>query len=283
MLRRARPGTSPAAAPLHHRRHSAARWHQRDRGAVHRHRPDAVPPRRADLWPRPGARRGADAGSARAHPGGHHRGADHAHPRGRRPVRQGHGARPGGRLAFFGTPAAARAPFGTATLDEVYVLLDAAGGFPVGVPLSGRAGEEGSVRTDSAASPATPAVRAAVGQDAPPRRRRPPRSHPRRDLAVRQASGQTDRDLLPLPRPQEPPRRRPPAPPASPRPQPAATSTRSAGSPPQRQQPPPRPAPHGPVPERRPRLTRQLRTPHPRHNNLQKRNRCNDRKNPPPK
>lgn len=189
---------------------------------------------------------------------------------------------PGGRLAFFGTPAAARAHFGTATLDEVYVLLDAAGGFPVGVPLSGWAGEEGSVRTDSAASPATPAVRAAVGQDAPPHRR-PPRSHPRRDAAVRQASGQTDRDLPPLPRPQEPPRRRPPAPPASPRPQPAATSTRSAGSPPQRQQPPPRSAPHGPVPERRPRLTRQLRTPHLRHNNLQKRNRCNDRKNPPPK
>ncbi|HEY7277352.1 MAG TPA: ATP-binding cassette domain-containing protein [Trebonia sp.] len=78
---------------------------------------------------------------------------------------------PGGRLAFFGPPAAARAHFGTATLDEVYVLLDAAGDFPVGAPLSGQAEEEGSVRTDAAGSPAAPAVRAAAaGQDAPPRR-----------------------------------------------------------------------------------------------------------------
>jgi ABC-type multidrug transport system ATPase subunit len=35
---------------------------------------------------------------------------------------------PGGRLAFFGTPAAAREHFGTATLDEVYERLDGTGG-----------------------------------------------------------------------------------------------------------------------------------------------------------
>jgi ABC-type multidrug transport system ATPase subunit/ABC-type multidrug transport system permease subunit len=77
---------------------------------------------------------------------------------------------PGGRLAFFGTPAAARAHFGTGTLDEVYVLLDTAGDFPVGAPLSGQAEEEGRVRTDAADSPPAPAARAEAGQDAPPRR-----------------------------------------------------------------------------------------------------------------
>ena len=71
------------------------------------------------------------------------------------------------------------------------------------------------------------------------------------------------------------------APPASPRPPPAATETPTAGSPRRS-----RGLPHAqprvyPVPERQPHLTRQRRTASLRHNNLQKRNRCNDRKNPP--
>ena len=76
--------------------------------------PGAVLPRRADVRPRPGARRGADARAARAGRDGHHGGADHAHP-GRTPSKCDKVAvlAPGGRLAFFGTPAAARAYFGT--------------------------------------------------------------------------------------------------------------------------------------------------------------------------
>lgn len=76
---------------------------------------------------------------------------------------------PGGRLAFFGTPAAARAHFGTATLDEVYVLLDAAVDLPAAGHLAGQAGES-IVRTDAAGSPPAPAACAAAGRDAPPRR-----------------------------------------------------------------------------------------------------------------
>jgi hypothetical protein len=49
---------------------------------------------------------------------------------------------PGGRLAFFGPPAAARDHFGTATLDEVYELLDAGDGGPAAVaPPDGPAEE----------------------------------------------------------------------------------------------------------------------------------------------
>ena len=60
---------------------------------------------------------------------------------------------PGGRLAFFGPPAAARDHFGTATLDEVYELLDAGDGGPAAVaPRDG---------------PTPPGPRTGAGPDAP--------------------------------------------------------------------------------------------------------------------
>jgi ABC-type multidrug transport system ATPase subunit len=68
---------------------------------------------------------------------------------------------PGGRLAFFGAPAEARAHFGTGTLDEVYELLDRA---------DHADHEESIIRTGAADSPAAPGPRPAAGQDARARR-----------------------------------------------------------------------------------------------------------------
>jgi hypothetical protein len=68
---------------------------------------------------------------------------------------------PGGRLAFFGTPAAAREHFGTGTLDEVYELLDAADQHAAARPRDPQE-SEGVSRT-GAADP----VPAATGSPAP--------------------------------------------------------------------------------------------------------------------
>ena len=68
---------------------------------------------------------------------------------------------PGGRLAFFGAPTAAREHFGAGSLDEVYELLDRADGPP--------AGEIGP-RTDAADSPGPAPLLPRAGQDAGGRR-----------------------------------------------------------------------------------------------------------------
>jgi ABC-type multidrug transport system ATPase subunit/ABC-type multidrug transport system permease subunit len=68
---------------------------------------------------------------------------------------------PGGRLAFFGAPAAARDHFGTGTLDEVYELLDRAEGPPA---------KEIGVRTGAADSAGQAGLRPRAGQDAGARR-----------------------------------------------------------------------------------------------------------------
>jgi ABC-type multidrug transport system ATPase subunit len=80
---------------------------------------------------------------------------------------------PGGRLAFFGPPAAARDHFGTATLDEVYELLDAGDGGPAAVaPPDGPAeasddpAGEGSIRTEAADRGTPPGPRTGAGPDA---------------------------------------------------------------------------------------------------------------------
>jgi energy-coupling factor transporter ATP-binding protein EcfA2 len=73
---------------------------------------------------------------------------------------------PGGRLAFFGPPAAARDHFGTATLDEVYELLDAGDGRPPAAsPPDGPAGED-SIRTAAADRGTPPAPRPGAGPEA---------------------------------------------------------------------------------------------------------------------
>lgn len=75
---------------------------------------------------------------------------------------------PGGRLAFFGPPAAARARFGAATLDEVYALLEDTDGpaaWPHGEP------REASSGTDSAGSP--PVLRLVSGAERGKRAERP--------------------------------------------------------------------------------------------------------------
>jgi len=71
---------------------------------------------------------------------------------------------PGGRLAFFGTPAAARDHFGAAALGEVYELLDAAG--PVAAPPRAGEGEEGITRTEAAGSFTSARSRPAEGPGA---------------------------------------------------------------------------------------------------------------------
>jgi ABC-type multidrug transport system ATPase subunit len=76
---------------------------------------------------------------------------------------------PGGRLAFFGTPAAARGHFGTGTLDEVYELLDAAGDPPAArAPESQR--KESGIVTGAADSGTVPSLPSAARQQAPARR-----------------------------------------------------------------------------------------------------------------
>jgi ABC-type multidrug transport system permease subunit len=76
---------------------------------------------------------------------------------------------PGGRLAFFGPPAAAREHFGAATLDEVYELLDQAADAPAG-SLRAEPGQQSFVRTEAADSPTPDRLRSGAGQQARPRR-----------------------------------------------------------------------------------------------------------------
>jgi len=71
---------------------------------------------------------------------------------------------PGGRLAFFGAPAGARDYFGTATLDEVYELLDRADDPPAARSHRDQ-GKESIVRTGAADSPAAASSRPDAGQD----------------------------------------------------------------------------------------------------------------------
>jgi ABC-type multidrug transport system ATPase subunit len=73
---------------------------------------------------------------------------------------------PGGRLAFFGPPAAARDHFGTATLDEVYELLDAGDGGPAAVAPPDDPAGEGSIRTEAADRGTPPGPRTGAGRDA---------------------------------------------------------------------------------------------------------------------
>jgi ABC-type multidrug transport system ATPase subunit len=69
---------------------------------------------------------------------------------------------PGGRLAFFGPPAAARGHFGVATLDDVYELLDAGGDQP--------ATASGAIPLTIPADPSSPSPGPGAGHDARPRR-----------------------------------------------------------------------------------------------------------------
>jgi ABC-type multidrug transport system ATPase subunit len=69
---------------------------------------------------------------------------------------------PGGRLAFFGPPAAARDHFGTSTLDEVYELLDGPDGSPPARSLDGQGAQ--------AESRSAPSSRSGADQDARARR-----------------------------------------------------------------------------------------------------------------
>jgi ABC-type multidrug transport system ATPase subunit len=75
----------------------------------------------------------------------------------------------GGRLAFFGTPAQACDHFGTATLEEIYELLDGTED-----PASGRSPETPNphsiLGTVPPVSPSANGLRPAAGPDAPPRR-----------------------------------------------------------------------------------------------------------------
>jgi ABC-type Mn2+/Zn2+ transport system ATPase subunit len=76
---------------------------------------------------------------------------------------------PGGRLAFFGPPAAARGYFGTDTLDEVYELLDGAGD-PPAAPSGGVPGTGTVALTDRPVSPPAPSPRPGAGHDVRARR-----------------------------------------------------------------------------------------------------------------
>jgi ABC-type multidrug transport system ATPase subunit len=75
----------------------------------------------------------------------------------------------GGRLAFFGTPAQVCDHFGTATLEEIYELLDGTED-----PASGRSPETPNphsiLGTVPPVSPSANGLRPAAGPDAPPRR-----------------------------------------------------------------------------------------------------------------
>jgi ABC-type multidrug transport system ATPase subunit len=72
---------------------------------------------------------------------------------------------PGGRLAFFGPPAAARDHFGTSTLDEVYELLDGPDDSPDARSRDGQ-GAQRTAPTDAAEPRIAPSPRSAAGQDA---------------------------------------------------------------------------------------------------------------------
>ena len=76
---------------------------------------------------------------------------------------------PGGRLAFFGTPAGARDHFGASALDEVYELLDEADDPPAARSPESR-GQETSARTGTADLPGAAGLRSRAGQDARVRR-----------------------------------------------------------------------------------------------------------------
>ncbi len=73
---------------------------------------------------------------------------------------------PGGRLAFFGPPAAARDYFGTGTLDEIYEVLER----PDGPSLAARSREDEDEDEDEDSSATAGTDDPGAGQDAPVRR-----------------------------------------------------------------------------------------------------------------
>jgi ABC-type multidrug transport system ATPase subunit len=75
---------------------------------------------------------------------------------------------PGGRLAFFGTPAEARLHFGTITLEEIYELLDGTGD-PFGTAVSAATAVIATGRPTPVPPPA-PGLRPGDEADAPARR-----------------------------------------------------------------------------------------------------------------